>query len=398
MGRGKLRIRLGAAPVSAGRTPRCPRRTGAPNGAPVRLGQRGRARTEVTPPGPEQMPRRVPEYRGAGFTELDPDAVPARRPEVIPVDEPARTHLPGVRTAERWQDVGGLPAAGTDVVSAASIQHPESLGGVVESIAGVRQRESVPDEVARRADRAEPVGMSPQALRRRTAHGHIHQPDEVGAALSRCFRFRPGSLTAPRELPPAVAAAPFGGPYPALASAVAGSLLLNWCFAPPVNRVTIADPRNTLALAVCVGVAFSAAVAAVVGVTAGRTHRAARLRAASEILALLAGDVLGGETGQETPLEQACGTFGVESAAPLERKGGVAPRTRAGRGGSAPPARRGARLGPAAARGFAEAMGGTLHAEDIPGGGLTTVLTLRAVGVSGPARHLATAERQATRC
>ena len=84
------------------------------------------------------------------------------------------------------------------MVSTVNIQHLESLGDVVESITGVRQRETVPDEVVRRADQIELVDMSPQALRRRMAHGNIYKPDKVDAALSNYFR--PGNLTALREL------------------------------------------------------------------------------------------------------------------------------------------------------------------------------------------------------
>ncbi|NEB08375.1 sensor histidine kinase KdpD [Streptomyces coelicoflavus] len=547
MGRGKLRIYLGAAP-GVGKTyamlSEAHRRVERGTDCVVAFVEHhGRARTEVMLRGLEQVPRREVEYRGGVFTELDLDAVLARAPRVALVDELAHTNVPGVRNAKRWQDVEELLAAGIDVVSTVNIQHLESLGDVVESITGVRQRETVPDEVVRRADQIELVDMSPQALRRRMAHGNIYQPDRVDAALSNYFR--PGNLTALRELallwvadrvdeylqqyrsehrvskiwgsrerivvgltggpegrtlirraarlaekgaggevlavyiarsdgltsaspkelavqrtlvedlggtfhhvlgediPAAlldfargvnatqiilgssrrkawqyvfgpgvgatvaresgpdldvhivtheevakgrglpvargarlgrsrivwgwfaglggpvlltlllntvhlglandvllylaltVAAALLGGLYPALASAAVGSLLLNWFFTPPVNRITIADPRNMLALAIFVGVALS--VASVVDLAARRTHQAARLRAESEILSFLAGDVLRGETSLETLLERVRETFGMESAALLEREDDVAPWTCAGRAGSGPP-------------------------------------------------------------
>ncbi|NEB15937.1 sensor histidine kinase [Streptomyces coelicoflavus] len=547
MGRGKLRIYLGAAP-GVGKTyamlSEAHRRVERGTDCVVAFVEHhGRARTEVMLRGLEQIPRREVEYRGGVFTELDLDAVLARAPRVALVDELAHTNVPGVRNAKRWQDVEELLAAGIDVVSTVNIQHLESLGDVVESITGVRQRETVPDEVVRRADQIELVDMSPQALRRRMAHGNIYQPDKVDAALSNYFR--PGNLTALRELallwvadrvdeylqqyrsehrvskiwgsrerivvgltggpegrtlirraarlaekgaggevlavyiarsdgltsaspkelavqrtlvedlggtfhhvlgediPAAlldfargvnatqiilgssrrkawqyvfgpgvgatvaresgpdldvhivtheeaakgrglpvargarlgrsrivwgwfaglggpvlltlllntvhlglandvllylaltVAAALLGGLYPALASAAVGSLLLNWFFTPPVNRITIADPRNMLALAIFVGVALS--VASVVDLAARRTHQAARLRAESEILSFLAGDVLRGETSLETLLERVRETFGMESAALLEREDDVAPWTCAGRAGSGPP-------------------------------------------------------------
>ncbi|KPI10685.1 protein of unknown function DUF4118, partial [Actinobacteria bacterium OK006] len=104
-----------------------------------------------------------------------------------------------------------------------------------------------------------------------------------------------------------VAAALLGGLYPALASAVVGSLLLNWFFTPPVHTLTIADPKNIVAIAIFVGVAVS--VASVVDLAARRTHQAARLRAESEILSFLAGSVLRGETSLEALLERVRETF-----------------------------------------------------------------------------------------
>jgi len=131
-----------------------------------------------------------------------------------------------------------------------------------------------------------------------------------------------------------VAAALFGGLFPALASAAVGSLLLNWYFTPPVHTFTIADPKNIVAIAIFVAVAVS--VASVVDLAARRTHQAARLRAESEILSFLAGNVLRGETSLEALLERVRETFGMESAALLERAGDVEPWTCAGSVGPRP--------------------------------------------------------------
>ncbi|MFH8736512.1 MULTISPECIES: sensor histidine kinase [unclassified Streptomyces] len=542
MARGKLRIYLGAAP-GVGKTyamlSEAHRRV--ERGTDCVVGfveHHDRPRTEVMLHGLEQVVRKELQYRGSVFTEMDVDAVLARRPQVALVDELAHTNIPGSRNAKRWQDVEELLAAGIDVVSTVNIQHLESLGDVVESITGIRQRETVPDEVVRRADQIELVDMSPPALRRRMAHGNIYKPDKVDAALSNYFR--PGNLTALRELAllwvadrvdaylteyrsehrvskiwgsrerivvgltggpegrtlirraarlaekgaggevmavyiarsdgltsaspkelvvqrtlvedlggtfhhvigddiptalldfargvnatqialgvsrrkgwqyvfgpgvgatvardsgpdldvhlithdeagkgrglpvartarlgrsrvilgwlagvagPAlltllltgvapevglandmllflaltVAAALLGGLYPALASALVGSLLLNWFFTPPVHTLTIADPKNVVAIAIFVGVAVS--VASVVDLAARRTHQAARLRAESEILSFLAGSVLRGETSLEALLERVRETFGMESVALLERAGDVEPWTCAG--------------------------------------------------------------------
>ncbi|MBB6420804.1 DUF4118 domain-containing protein [Streptomyces sp. AK010] len=548
MARGKLRIYLGAAP-GVGKTyamlSEAHRRIERGTDCVVALVEHHhRPRTEVMLHGLEQVPRTELDHRGARFTEMDVDAVLRRAPAVALVDELAHTNVPGSRNAKRWQDVEELLAAGIDVISTVNIQHLESLGDVVESITGVRQRETVPDEVVRRADQIELVDMSPQALRRRMAHGNIYKPDKVDAALSNYFR--PGNLTALRELallwvadrvdayltkyrsehrvsaiwgsrerivvgltggpeggtlirraarlaekgaggevmavyisrsdgltaaspkelalqrtlvedlggtfhhvigddiPAAlldfargvnatqivlgvsrrrswqyvfgpgvgatvaresgpdldvhlithaeagkgrglpvargarlgrtrvisgwlagvlgplllawllnsavpdvglandmllflsltVAAALMGGLLPALASAVVGSLLLNWFFTSPVHTLTIADPQNIVAIVVFVGVAV--AVASVVDLAARRTQQAARLRAESEILSFLAGNVLRGETGLEELLERVRETFGMESVALLERTGETAPWTCAGSVGPRP--------------------------------------------------------------
>ncbi|HLL36108.1 MAG TPA: sensor histidine kinase KdpD [Streptomyces sp.] len=547
MARGRLRIHLGAAP-GVGKTyamlSEAHRRVERGTDCVVAFVEHyDRPRTKALLHGLEQVPRRPLEYRGTVFAEMDVDAVLARRPRVALVDELAHTNVPGSRNAKRWQDVEELLAAGIDVISTVNIQHLESLGDIVESITGVRQRETVPDEVVRRADQIELVDMSPEALRRRMAHGNIYQPDKVDAALSNYFR--PGNLTALRELAllwvadrvdehlqryrsehrvsaiwgsrerivvgltggpegrtlirraarlaekgaggevlavyiarsdgltsaspkelalqrtlvedlggtfhhvvgddipaalldfargvnatqivlgssrrkrwqyvlgpgvgatvardsgpdldvhivtheevargrglpvargarlgrarivwgwlvgllgPAllalllrgfqlglandmllflavtVAAALLGGLFPALASAAFGSFLLNYFYAPPLHRLTIADPKNIVALVIFVGVAVS--VASVVDLAARRTHQAARLRAESEILSFLAGDVLRGETSLEALLERVRETFGMDAAALLERKSDVDPWTCVGRVGSAGP-------------------------------------------------------------
>ncbi|MFI2351196.1 ATP-binding protein [Streptomyces sp. NPDC019443] len=202
MGRGKLRIYLGSAP-GVGKTyamlSEAHRRVERGTDCVVAFVEHHcRARTEVMLHGLEQIQRREIEYRATAFTEMDVDAVLERRPAVALVDELAHTNVPGSRNAKRWQDVEELLAAGIDVITTVNIQHFESLGDVVESITGVRQRETVPDEVVRRADQLELVDMSPQALRRRMAHGNIYKSDKVDAALSNYFR--PGNLTALREL------------------------------------------------------------------------------------------------------------------------------------------------------------------------------------------------------
>ncbi|MFG2432487.1 ATP-binding protein [Streptomyces sp. NPDC048590] len=548
MARGKLRIYLGAAP-GVGKTyamlAEAHRRVERGTDCVVAIVEHhDRPRTEVLLHGLEQVPRHEIEYRSAVFAEMDVDAVLRRAPAVALVDELAHTNVPGSRNAKRWQDVEELLRAGIDVVSTVNIQHLESLGDVVESITGVRQQETIPDEVARRADQIELVDMSPQALRRRMAHGNVYQPDKVDAALSNYFR--PGNLTALRELAllwvadrvdeylqqyrgehdisapwqarerivvgltggpegrtlirrasrmaakgsgseilavyiarsdgltsaspkelavqrtlvedlggsfhhvigddiptallafargvnatqvvlgssrrktwqyvygpgvgatvaresgpdldvhivthdevakgrglpiargarlsrtrivwgwlagvagPAlltlllqgmengpglandvllflfltVAAALLGGLAPALASAAAGSLLLNYWFTPPTHTLTVQDPENFVAIVIFFAVAV--AVASVVDLAARRTHQAARLRAESEILSALASSVLHGATALDALLDRVRETFAMESVALLERRSDVDPWTCAGSVGPAP--------------------------------------------------------------
>lgn len=159
----------------------------------------GRARTEELLAGLEVVPRRVVEYRGTRFEELDLDAVLARRPKVALVDELAHTNVPGSgRHGKRWEDVLELLEAGVDVITTVNIQHLESLAEAVERMTGVAVRERVPDWVVRRADQIELVDSSPEALRRRMLHGNIYPADKVPQALTHFFRTE--NLVALREL------------------------------------------------------------------------------------------------------------------------------------------------------------------------------------------------------
>jgi two-component system, OmpR family, sensor histidine kinase KdpD len=158
----------------------------------------GRPHTAALIEGLEVMPRQRLSYRGTSFEDMDIDAVLARRPEVALVDEFAHTNVPGSRNEKRWQDVEELLAAGIDVISNVNIQHLASLNDVVEKITGVPQRETVPDAIVRAADQVELVDMTPEALRRRMAHGNIYPAEKIDAALTHYFRT--GNLSALREL------------------------------------------------------------------------------------------------------------------------------------------------------------------------------------------------------
>ncbi len=202
MARGELRIFLGAAP-GVGKTytmlEEAHRRAERGTDVVVALVEtHGRKHTQAMIADLEVVPRLSVEYRGAEFTEMDLDAVLARRPELAVVDEFAHTNVPVSRHAKRWQDVGVLLDAGIDVLTTVNVQHLESLNDVVAQITGVEQRETVPDAVVRAAEQVELVDMTPEALRRRMAHGNIYQPEKIDAALGNYFRT--GNLTALREL------------------------------------------------------------------------------------------------------------------------------------------------------------------------------------------------------
>ncbi len=200
--RGALRVYLGASP-GVGKTfamlDEGQRR--AARGTDVVIGlveTHGRVHTAAQIADLEVVPRRSIEHRDTVHTEMDLPALLARGPEVVLVDELAHTNVPGLENEKRWQDVEALLAAGICVITTVNVQHLESLNDVVESITGVRQRETVPDRIVRQADAIELVDMSPQALRRRMAHGNIYAEEKVDAALAQFFR--EGNLTALREL------------------------------------------------------------------------------------------------------------------------------------------------------------------------------------------------------
>ncbi len=201
-GRGQLRIYLGSA-AGVGKTfamlGEGHRR--AERGTDVVVAfveTHGRPHTAALVEGLEVLPRTRLAYRGTSFEEMNVGAVLARLPEVALVDEFAHTNIPGSRHEKRWQDVEELLEAGIDVISNVNIQHLESLNDVVEKITGVPQRETVPDAIVRAADQVELVDMTPEALRRRMAHGNIYPAEKIDAALTHYFRA--GNLAALREL------------------------------------------------------------------------------------------------------------------------------------------------------------------------------------------------------
>lgn len=200
--RGQLRIYLGAAPgvgktyAMLGEAHRRLERGTDVVAAVVET--HGRNKTAKLLEGIEMIPPRYVEYRGARFPELDVEAVLRRHPQVVLVDELAHTNTPGSKNPKRWQDVQEILDAGITVISTVNIQHLEGLNDVVEQITGIEQKEKIPDEIVRAADQVELVDITPEALRRRLAHGNVYAAERVDAALSNYFRT--GNLTALREI------------------------------------------------------------------------------------------------------------------------------------------------------------------------------------------------------
>ena len=202
MRRGKLRVLLGAAPgVGKTYTMLEEGKRLADEGRDVVVAfveTHGRAAIASMVDGLEVAPRHSVTDRGMTLTEMDLNAVLARKPEIALVDELAHTNTPGSRNVKRWQDVDELLDAGIDVISTVNTQHIESLGDVVLQITGVPQRETIPDSVLRAADQIEVIDLAPQALRDRLASGLVYPAERIDAALSNYFRL--GNLTALREL------------------------------------------------------------------------------------------------------------------------------------------------------------------------------------------------------
>jgi two-component system sensor histidine kinase KdpD len=146
----------------------------------------------------EQVPRRTIEYRGVTLDEMDLDAVLARHPSVVLVDELAHTNAPGSRNAKRYQDIDELIRAGINVISTLNIQHLESLYDVIEKATGVKVKERIPDYVLGMADELVNVDVSSEDLRERLESGKIYPAERIGTALESFFTN--ANLTRLREL------------------------------------------------------------------------------------------------------------------------------------------------------------------------------------------------------
>ena len=158
----------------------------------------GRLETEALLAGLEILPRAQLEYRGRQFPELDIDALLARRPELVLVDELAHSNVPGSRHTRRYQDVDELLSAGIDVYTTLNVQHLESLNDAVAQITGVTVRETIPDQAIDEGAELELIDLPPDELRQRLQDGKVYVPEQAAHAVRQFFR--KGNLTALREL------------------------------------------------------------------------------------------------------------------------------------------------------------------------------------------------------
>ncbi len=158
----------------------------------------GRAETEALVAGLPVIPRRKVTHRGIVIEEMDLDAILARHPGVVLVDELAHTNVPGSRNAKRYQDVEELLAAGIHVISTLNIQHLESLYETVERATAVKVRERIPDRVVAEADQIVNVDITIEDLRRRLKEGKVYTKERISTALDHFFR--PPNLEQLREL------------------------------------------------------------------------------------------------------------------------------------------------------------------------------------------------------
>ncbi len=190
--RGKLKIYLGYS-AGVGKTyemlleARRLRESGVDVAAGI-VETHGRQETAALLEGLEIIPRKKISYRGIEIEEMDVDAVLARKPEVVLVDELAHTNAPGGRNKKRYQDVEEILSAGIHVISTLNVQHLESLYETVERATGVKVRERIPDRIVATADQIVNVDVTTEDLRQRLSEGKIYVRERIDAALENFFR------------------------------------------------------------------------------------------------------------------------------------------------------------------------------------------------------------------
>lgn len=158
----------------------------------------GRKDTIAKTEGLEMIPRKIVEYRGSAFEEMDTDAIVSRHPQVAVVDEFPHTNVPGSPREKRWEDVSVILEQGIDVLTTMNVQHLESLNDQMAQITGVKVRETIPDWVVKQADEVIMVDLTPRALLNRLERGVVYPPEKAQRALQNFFK--ESTLVALREM------------------------------------------------------------------------------------------------------------------------------------------------------------------------------------------------------
>lgn len=157
-----------------------------------------RKETEELVEGLDVLPRKQVEYRGTNLPEMDVDAVLARKPAIVLVDEFAHTNAPGSRHPKRYQDVQEILDAGIDVYTTLNIQHLESMNDIVAQVTGVVVKETIPDSAIDEAFEIELIDLPPDELLARLHEGKVYIPEQASRAAEKFFR--KGNLTTLREM------------------------------------------------------------------------------------------------------------------------------------------------------------------------------------------------------
>src|SRR5689334_22965602 len=191
-GRGRLKVYLGMA-AGVGKTVRMleDAHSARQAGVDIAIGfieAHGRAETAARIGELEVIPRKRVTYKDVAIEEMDLDAILARRPGVVVVDELPHTNVPGSRNDKRWQDVEDILATGTSVMTALNVQHLEGVQDIVRSATGIEIRERVPDRILREAASVILVDLPVPELQERLKQGKIYPPEQARRALDNFFR------------------------------------------------------------------------------------------------------------------------------------------------------------------------------------------------------------------
>jgi two-component system sensor histidine kinase KdpD len=131
----------------------------------------------------ELIPRKTYQYKSTTVQEMDLDAILARKPQIVLVDELAHTNAPGSRHAKRYQDVQEILESGISVYTTLNVQHLESRSDTVAQITGIIVRETLPDEIFENADEIEVIDLTPDELLKRLSEGKVYAPERSKDAV-----------------------------------------------------------------------------------------------------------------------------------------------------------------------------------------------------------------------